>query len=88
MKVLKFGASWCLDCKIMKPRWEEIEREYSWLKTEYISIDEHPEAVREYKILKLPTFIFLDDQGKEIERMTGQVEKEILIQAILRNKDK
>ncbi|NCC70988.1 thioredoxin, partial [bacterium] len=35
LKVLKFGAVWCPGCLIMKPRWEEIEKENIWLKTEY-----------------------------------------------------
>jgi len=88
MKVLKFGASWCEGCKVMKPRWEEIEKEYPWLETKFISIDEHPEAMKEYKIMSLPTAIFLDKQNQEIARFSGEVEKEVLIKAILENKDK
>ena len=40
MKVLKFGAVWCLGCLIMKPRWTEIETENTWLETEYYDFDE------------------------------------------------
>lgn len=88
MKVLKFGATWCPECKVMVPRWREIEEENPWLETEMIKIDEHPEAMKEYKILSLPTFIFLDREGKEILRFSGEVEKEVLVKAILENKDK
>jgi thiol-disulfide isomerase/thioredoxin len=87
MKVLKFGASWCQGCKTMVPRWEEIEQENPWLETEMIKIDDHPEAVNDYKILGLPTFVFLNKQGEEIKRFSGIVEKDVLIQAILENKD-
>jgi thioredoxin-related protein len=72
----------------MGPRWQEIEKENPWLKTEYIGVDEHPEAVNQYEILGLPTFIFLDKGGKEILRFSGEIEKEGLVKAILENKDK
>jgi|AntAceMinimDraft_17_1070374.scaffolds.fasta_scaffold27602_4 thiol-disulfide isomerase/thioredoxin len=88
MKVLKIGASWCPGCKIMVPRWEEVEKEYPWLETEMIKIDDHPEIMKEYQLHQLPTFIFLNQAGEEIERLTGEVEKEILVKAVLENKDK
>ena len=88
MKILKFGAKWCPDCKIMGPRWKEIEKENPWLETEYIGIDENPKAMNKYQILSLPTFIFQDKEGNEIQRLSGKIEKEILVKAILENKDK
>lgn len=88
MKIIKYGAKWCPGCKIMGPRWKEIESEMDWVNTEYIGVDENPQAVNEYKILSLPTFIFFDKEGEEIERFTGIVEKEILVEAVKRNKDK
>jgi thiol:disulfide interchange protein len=44
--------------------------------------------MKRYKILSLPTFIFLGKNGKEILRFTGIVKKETLIKAILENKEK
>lgn len=88
MKILKIGAKWCPDCKIMGPRWKKIEKEYPWLETEYISLNKKPEIMNKYKILAVPSFIFLNKQGKEILRFSNLVEKEILVKAILKNKDK
>jgi len=88
MKVLKIGAKWCPDCKIMRPRWKEIEKEYPWLKTEYILLDENPEAINTYKVLAVPTFIFFDKNGKEILRFTKIVDKKVLVKAILENRNK
>jgi len=88
MKVLKIGATWCPGCKIMVPRWEEIEQENSWLETEMIKVDDQPEIMNQYHIMSLPTFIFFDNQGNEIQRFTGEVEKDVLIKAVLENKDK
>ena len=88
MKVLKIGASWCADCKIMTPRWEEIEKEYPWLETEMIQLDDEPEATKKYNMTSIPTFIFFDKEGQEILRMSKLVEKDVLVKTILENKDK
>jgi len=88
MKVLKFGAVWCPGCIIMKPRWAEIEKENSWLKTQYFDFDTEKEAVEKYKIDKnLPVFIFLDNAENEILRLEGEIEKEKLIEIINANKN-
>jgi len=88
MKVLKIGADNCPGCVIMKPRWQEIEQEYPWLKTEYIEGPDNKEIVKKYNIDDFPVFIFLDKQGKEINRFNGVVAKKDLIETILKHKDK
>ncbi|MGB2762652.1 MAG: thioredoxin family protein [Minisyncoccales bacterium] len=88
MKVLKIGEKGCEDCKIMGPRFKEIEKENPWLETEYIEADEHPEIVEKYNLLSIPSFIFLNKEGKEILRFSKIVEKDVLIKAILENNDK
>ena len=32
MKILKFGAVWCMQCLVMRPIWEEIEAEIDKIK--------------------------------------------------------
>ena len=88
MKVLKIGAASCAGCKVMKPRWQEIEEENPWLETEFFDADQNKEILEKYQVKSLPSFIFLDKQGNEIERMSGEIEKDVLIEAVLRNKDK
>ena len=72
----------------MTPRWEEIEKEYPWLETEMIKLDDDPEVSNKYKMTSIPTFIFFDREGQEILRMSKLVEKDVLVKAILENKDK
>lgn len=87
MKVLKFGAVWCAGCLVMKPRWQEIEKENPWLKTEYYDFDVDKEMVEKYKITKtLPTFIFLDEQGNEFLRFNGEIDKKKIIETIEQNR--
>ena len=60
-----------------------------WLKTEYYDFDEEKEMVGKYNVdEKLPVFIFLDNNGNEIQRMHGEVSKKELVEFINQNKDK
>lgn len=89
MKVLKFGAAWCSGCLVMKPRWKEIEAENPWLAAEYYDYDENKEEVEKYGINEmLPTFVFLDKEGREFLRLQGEVAKDKLTEIINQNKDK
>jgi len=88
MKVLKFGAVWCTGCLVMKPLWEKIELEHSWLKTIYYDADEHPKLIDQYDIKSIPCFIFLDKAGDELERLAGEFKKAELVTVIEKYKDK
>lgn len=90
MKVIKIGAVWCSACLVMRPRWQEIEKQYPWLKTEYCDFDQDKEKIKNFKLEsgKLPVFIFLDKKRKEFLRLSGEYTKEDLIKIILENKNK
>ena len=89
MKVIKIGATWCQGCKIMGPRWKEIEAENPWLCTEYYDFDQDKEIIKKYNITDvLPVFVFLDKDGKEFLRLDGEVDKNKLIETINQNKEK
>lgn len=90
MKILKIGAVWCNGCLVMKPRWAEIEKENPSLETEYFDFDINQDVVNKYQIESgvLPVFIFLDKANNEILRLSGEVEKEVLLKVIQENKDK
>lgn len=88
MKVLKFGAVWCSGCLVMKPRWIEIEKELDWLETAYYDVDQNINIKKEYGVDDLPCFIFLDENGDEIERLHGEISKKVLLKKINQYKDK
>lgn len=79
MKILKFGAIWCTECLVMRPMWEEIEKNHPSLVTEYYDADENPEVLEKYGVKELPTCLFVDDSGEVIERLKGTQNKEDLI---------
>ncbi len=90
MKVLKIGAVWCSSCLVMKPRWQEVEAENPWLKTEYFDYDESEKTIEKYQIDsgRLPVFIFLDKSGKEIDRKQGELSKLEILELITKYKNK
>ena len=90
MQVIKIGAIWCSGCLVMKPRWEEIEKKYSWLKTSYCDVDKDQTKIKKYKIgdVRLPIFIFLDKENNEFLRLSGEHSKKEIIEIILKNKNK
>jgi thiol-disulfide isomerase/thioredoxin len=89
MKILKFGAVWCSGCLVMKPRWKKIEENNPWLKTEYYDFDNEEKMVKKYKIDEnLTTFVFLDNNGSEIHRMSGEFSEKELLDIINKYKEK
>lgn len=89
MNVIKFGAVWCNGCLVMKPRWAEIEKEFPWLKTRYVDFDIDTTLVKKYNIDSgiLPVFVFQNTKGKEILRLSGEIEKKDLVNTIIKLKN-
>ncbi len=72
--IIDFSAVWCPPCRKMKPIFEKIAKQYGD-KINFISIDvdEYPEIANKYQIQSIPTFVFLDEDGKETNRINGAV---------------
>ena len=88
MKVIKFGAVWCSGCLVMRPRWEKVEKENEWLKTEYFDIDEFPDTVEKFDLQEYPTFIWFDKNDQEIDRKIGEISEREIIDLINKYKEK
>lgn len=83
MKVLKFSAVWCGSCLVMKPIWKEVINEIP--NAEFIEYDydlDEDEVLRYNVGDKLPVFILLNEDGKEIKRLIGEKKKEDIISFI------
>jgi thiol-disulfide isomerase/thioredoxin len=88
MKVIKIGAIWCPGCLIMRPRWQDIEKEIN-LDSVYLDYDDDKEEVLKYNVGKiLPVFIFLDNNGIELTRLIGEVSKKKILETIEEYKDR
>lgn len=69
--VIDFWAPWCSPCRRIKPTLDQLGKEYDGrVNFQAINADEHPELMRELKILSIPTILIVDT-NKEISRMMG-----------------
>ena len=88
MKIIKIGSSWCSGCIVMKPIWEDIEKEIK-LDTQYYDFDVYEDMLKEkYNIGdKLPIAIFLNKEGIELDRIIGETKKDNLLNKIKEYQD-
>jgi len=79
-KLLDLGADKCIPCKMMAPILEELKEEYaSRLEVEFIDVWKNPQAARRYGIESIPTQIFFDAEGNELDRHVGFISKEDIL---------
>ena len=74
MKLIKFGASWCLPCKNLDSRLDSINLNIDLLKYD---VEEDVELTEEWKVRNVPTTILIDDNGHEIKRWVGNFEPNV-----------
>ena len=70
--MLDLGADSCIPCKMMAPIMQKLEKEYKG-RADIIFIDvwKHPEQAKRFNIRAIPTQIFYDKEGKEVDRHEG-----------------
>ena len=82
LEIIVIFAHWCPTCSMMMPIVEELEADYvDKVKIIWIEADKHPEAIEQYEIQIVPTFIFMREQ-KEVARMAGMIGENILRERI------
>lgn len=88
MKILQFGAVWCVNCIYMKSVWDDIVSELEGLETEYYDADDNAEEFKKYGIDDIPIFVFLDSEDKEFMRLQGAQNKGDLVKIVKENLSK
>jgi len=84
--MVDFWAPWCAPCKVMSPIVEALADEIGvdTVKIGACNVDENMKVAQEYGIMSIPTFILFKD-GREVERVSGSMEKETLKAKILKH---
>lgn len=80
--MVDLGADKCIPCKMMAPIIEELKKEYDG-KASIIFIDvwKNPDEARRFGVQSIPTQIFYDQEGKEVGRHVGFLDKKSIISA-------
>jgi len=58
--IIKFSATWCGPCKVMKPVFEDLSKSYQGLFLS-VDVDACPDTAAAYKVSSMPTFLFIDN---------------------------
>ncbi len=79
-RLVDLGAGKCIPCKKLAPILEELQKEYAGrMEVEFIDVWKDPDAGKAYGIEMIPTQIFYDASGKELDRHTGFMGKEDIL---------
>jgi thioredoxin 1 len=71
-RLVDLGAGKCIPCKKMAPILEELKKDYAGrMEVEFIDVWKNPDAGKAYGVEMIPTQIFYDASGKELDRHTG-----------------
>lgn len=81
MKILKFSATWCGPCKMMKPVVDKVQTDLQ-ITIHEVDIDDEPQEATKYDVRSVPTFMKVDDDGNEIARVMGAIPYPKLVEFI------
>ncbi|OGP56873.1 MAG: hypothetical protein A2V65_05760 [Deltaproteobacteria bacterium RBG_13_49_15] len=81
--MIDLGATACIPCKMMAPIIEELKKVYAG-KADIIFIDvwKDPAQAKKYGIRAIPTQIFFDENGKEVHRNVGFMDKKQIVKIL------
>ena len=79
----EFGAGYCVSCKEMEKVMAELKKSHSdQVEFRMIYVDKEKPLFEQYKIMLIPTQIFLDASGKEVDRHMGVLTKEEVLKKL------
>ena len=69
---LEFGANNCIPCLNMRPVMDSVQKKYGWqISVQFIDVYKNPQMTNDYKIVSMPTQVFLDSNDTEFFRHRG-----------------
>jgi thioredoxin 1 len=79
-RLVDLGSVECIPCKMMAPILEEMKTEYAGrLVVEFIDVNVNRAAATRYGIKLIPTQVFFDASGVEVDRNEGFISKEDIL---------
>ena len=81
--LFEFGAGYCASCKDMEKIMAELKTTHSdQVEFRLIYVDKEKPLFEQYKIMLIPTQVFLDASGKEVDRHIGPLTKEEVLKKL------
>lgn len=71
-KAIYFGATWCGQCKVFKPKFEE-ECKRLGLDYEIIDVEEKDELAAQYSVRNIPFVVAIKNEQMQIKGMAADV---------------
>lgn len=79
----EFGAGYCVSCKDMEKVMAELTATHSdQVEFRMVYVDKEKPLFEQYKIMLIPTQVFLDASGKEVDRHIGALTKEEVLKKL------
>jgi len=79
----EFGAGYCFSCKEMEKVMAELKTTHSdQVEFRMVYVDKEKPLFEQYKIVLIPTQVFLDASGKEVDRHMGALTKEEVLKKL------
>jgi thioredoxin 1 len=79
----EFGADYCVSCKEMAKIMAELTKSHSdQVEFRMVYVDKEKPLFEQYKIMLIPTQVFLDASGKEVDRHIGALTKEAVLEKL------
>ena len=75
-RILYFSAAWCGPCKTLGPIMESVAGQVNYQK---IDVDNNQDLSVKYGIRNIPTLVLVDGDGTELNRSTGVMQKQQII---------
>jgi len=78
--IYEFGTGFCYSCKEMEKLMAELKTSLSDnVEFRMVYADKEKPLFQQYKIMLIPTQVFLNAEGKEVARNVGALSKEQLV---------
>jgi len=79
----EFGAGYCVSCKDMEKVIAELKTTHSdQVEFRMVYVDKEKPLFEQYKIMLIPTQVFLDASGKEVDRHIGALTKDEVVKKL------
>lgn len=79
----EFGSKYCIPCKEMKEVMAALKTSHGdQVEFRMIYVDEEKPLFGQYQIVAIPTQVFLNAEGKEVDRHLGALSKEEVLKKL------